>query len=174
MERISVSNNFFLDEFVDPFTFFTDADHGLTKLDPKLIECVQLLREKANHSININNWWGYYVSNKGKLSNSQIISNIESGNYSKWSGFRSVKCPIGAKASAHKLGKGADPKGDQKALFKIVKDNAKEFYDLGLRRLEDPKITKGWLHMDTNDRNCLPGYINVVDLKSVVERIKAN
>lgn len=174
MERIKVSANYYLDEFIDPHTYFNTKDNGKSLLDPNLIECVQLLRTKHGSPISINNWWGYYVSHKDNKTINQIISEIENSNFSKWSGYRSPRCTIGAPASAHKLGKGGDPKGNQDDLFKIVKDNAKEFYKLGLRRLESPKITKGWLHMDTHDRNCLPGYINVVDLKSIVERIKAS
>lgn len=173
LERIKVSDNFYLDEFVDPETYFKQADNGLSKIDNRLFKIAQLLREKYGKSININNWWAYYVSNIDKKSIDEIISDIlKSRTLSKWSGLRTDSCTIGAKLSAHKLGKGIDPKGNQVALMQVVRDNAKAFYDLGLRRLEDIKITKGWLHMDTNERNTIAGHINVVDLKSVVERIK--
>lgn len=171
MERIQLTTNFCLDEFVDPSTYFNEPDNGLSKIDMKVVNCVQLLREKLGKSINVNNWWSYYQVNKDKKGISQIISEIENSSYSKWSGYRSSSCKIGAKASAHKLGKGADPKGDEKAMYDIVVENAKEFYDLGLRRIEDITITKGWLHMDTHERNCLPNKINVVGLKTIVKRI---
>jgi hypothetical protein len=173
MERISVSNNFFLDEFVDPYTFFNEVDNGLSLIDKKLIDCVQLLREKHGKPIRINNWWAYYIANKDKKTIDEIISDIEkSKTISKWSGLRTERSKIGAPASAHRLGKGADPKGNSTELLKVVEDNAKEFYNKGLRRLEDIKLTPTWLHMDTMERNVLPNHINVVDLKSVVRRIK--
>jgi hypothetical protein len=104
--------------------------------------------------------------NEGK-SNEDIIELIESSkSVSKFSGFRPSHCPIGAKHSAHKKGKAVDPKGDQNALFEIVKANAKEFYNMGLRRLENPAITKGWLHMDTSENSHKEGYIRVINLRS--------
>ena len=57
-------------------------------------------------------------------------------------------------------------------MFAIVKANAKEFYSLGLKRLEDPSITKGWLHCDTLELNTVPNTIRVVDLKKVTQIIK--
>ena len=170
--RISVSKNFYLDEFVDPFTYFNEDDNGLSKIDPKVIVLVQLLRDLKGSGLAINNWWGYYIANKEKLPLSDIITNIEKSKLSKWSGYRSSRCSIGSLASAHKMGKAADPKGNENDLIELVLDNAKTFYELGLRRLEDPKITKGWLHIDTNERNCIPNHINVVDLKIVTQRIK--
>jgi len=173
MNRIAVSNNFNLDEFVDPFTYFNESDNGLSKIDNRLFLIVQLLREKHGKSININNWWTYYVLHKDSKSIDQIIKDIEaSKTISKWSGLRTDRCSIGAKLSSHKLGKGIDPKGNSKDLYKIVEDNSKAFYDLGLRRLEDISITPTWLHMDTMERNTIPDHINVVDLKKITKRIK--
>ena len=171
MNRIQLTANFYLDEFVDPSTYFNEPDNGLSKIDIKVVNCVQLLREKLDKSVAVNNWWNYYKENVDKLTIEQIVKNIEKSTLSKWSGYRSPSCKIGAPASAHKLGKGADPKGNEKAMYDIVIANAKEFYDLGLRRIEDIKITKGWLHMDTNERNCIPNHINVVGLKTIVKRI---
>lgn len=175
--RIKVSENFFLDEFVDPVTYDKENDCGLSKVDPKVIKLAQLLRTKYGKSITINNWWSAFVKfaekNPEKTAEDFSKAWSKKGNF-QWSAYRSDRCKIGSKASAHKLGKGIDPKGDEKALYKIVTDNLKEFYDLGLRRLEDIKITKGWLHMDTHEHNTIGGYVNVVDLKSVVERLKVN
>jgi len=183
MQRIPVATNFFLDEFVPPSTFFKTFDHGLAIVDTKLFEIAQLLRTKYGKSIGINNWWAYYLENKDTMPLDDIIKNIETKTklvwnkklqtVYKWSGYRPPHCPIGAPASAHKLGKGIDPKGPETELMQIVRNNIKEFYALGLRRLEDIKITPGWLHMDTHTHNTIPNHVNVVDLKSVVERIKA-
>ena len=80
-------------------------------------------------------------------------------------------CAIGASQSAHKQGRAADPKGDEKLYYKLVKDNAESFYKLGLRRLEDISITRGWLHVDTLERNTQPNSIRVVDLKKCTHTI---
>ena len=45
---------------------------------------------------------------------------------------------------------------------------------MGLRRLEDPNITNGWLHMDTSERNHTEGRIRVVGRTSHVKDIYIN
>lgn len=169
--RKKVSKHFFLDEFVDPHTYFNEDDNGLSKIDAKLFAIADLLREKLGKPLRINNWWSFYEKNVGK-GEAWIIKQIEISDLSKWSGYRSSRCKIGAKFSAHRQGKGIDPKGDEDIMFAIVKANAKEFYDLGLRRLEDPSITKGWLHCDTLELNTVKNTIRVVDLKKVTQIIK--
>jgi hypothetical protein len=193
MERIKVSNNFFLDEFVDPVTYFTMKCNGLSLMDNKLFDIAQLLRVKYGKPIFINRWWDYLpkdiddlvivlnkeeedkcIKDKKKYFNPfTFLKEMQNKKVSVWSGLRTELCSIGAPLSAHKLAKGIDPKGDQRAMLKVVEENAKEFYRLGLRRIEDISITIGWLHMDTHERNCLPNKINVVDLKTVVRRIAA-
>jgi len=80
-----------------------------------------------------------------------------------WSGYRSPLCKIGAKLSAHKKGKAADPKGDEQAFFKIVCEFAKELYAMGLRRIENTEYTNGWLHMDTLETNHKAGFIRIIN-----------
>ena len=163
MERIRLTENFYLDEFVDPVTYFTDIDNGLARLDFNIVKCVQLLRTKAGHSININGWWKHLPEDVNGFDPVKFLNEMISKRVPVWSGFRSELCKIGASKSAHKLGKAVDPKGNQKEYYKIVEDNAQEFYALGLRRLEDISITNGWLHMDTEKRNCKPNSIRVID-----------
>lgn len=164
MKRIKVSENFSLDEFLDVRSYLKDEDRGRSKIDPRIIDCAQLLRVKFGKPIRINNWWGLYLQlvDEGKAVD-QIIRIIEnSKSVSKWSGFRPPECKIGAKRSQHRKGTAIDPKGDQHALELIVRNNAKEFYNFGLRRLEDPSITPGWLHMDLSEANHKAGFIRVV------------
>ena len=176
--RIKVSNNFYPDEFVDPHTYFTETDNGLHLVDPNLFTIAQLLRDYYGKGIRINSWWWYYEKNKLELTEEEMVKRIEkSTTISKWSGIRTSRCSIGASRSAHKLihsgkGQAIDPKGDQKKFFNIVKTNAEEFYNLGLRRLEDISITPGWLHMDTLERNTQPNSIRVVDRKECTETIR--
>ena len=167
-QRIDVTNNFYLDEFVDPFTYFNSPDNGYSKIDPKVFKIAQLLREKKGSSIRINNWWGMYITllEEGKTLE-VIIRLIENSQaVSKWSGYRPSHCKIGSSASKHKKGEAIDPKGNQDDLYKIVLKNIKAFYKLGLRRLENPKITKGWLHCDVSESRHKDGFIRVVNLKS--------
>lgn len=168
MKRLKISNNFYLDELIDVHSFLMDPDNGFNKLDPVIIDCLQLLRVKLGKPINVNTWWPLYTQlvKEGK-SNEQIIELIEtSQKVSKFSGFRPAHCKIGAKHSAHKKGQAVDPKGNEMKLFRIVKNNAAEFYNMGLRRIENPSITPGWLHMDTNEKNHKPGFIRVINQRS--------
>lgn len=174
MERIKVAQNFYLDEFVDPRTYLTEPDNGLSKMNPIIFQLAQLLRSLFGKSININNWWGLYLQLKkeGK-STDQIIRLIEnSKRVSKWSGYRPPECKIGAKKSEHRFGNAIDPKGDQNKLAEIVKANAALFYAFGLRRLENPDITPGWLHMDTSESKHIENEIRVINRTSHAYNIK--
>lgn len=172
--RIVVSENFYLDEFIDPRTYFNSLNNGIGLIDNNLFNIAQRLRELYGKPIGINNWWREYTKISAKAKD-VIIGDLENlnskGKCHIWSGYRSPKCRIGAKNSAHRYGLAIDPKGDEKQFFKIVRDNRAEFYNLGLRRLEDISITNGWLHMDTLERNTKPNSIRVVDLTTVTQTI---
>lgn len=172
MTRIQVSPNFYLDEFIDPFTYFREPDNGLSKVDPALFKLAQLLRDKYGKSISINGWWKHLPENLIAFNPLQFLNEMIAKKVSVWSGLRTSLCTIGAPKSAHKLGKAIDPKGDEKIFMQIVRDNAKQFYDLGLCRLEDISITNGWLHMDTETRNCVPNSIRVIDKTKCTEVIR--
>lgn len=173
-QRIRVTKNFYLDELVDPYTYFSDDDHGRGRLDDDAINCLQLLRDLCGHSLTVNNWWKTYVQmymNGDDISS--IIRNIEnSRTLRKYSGFRPEHCKIGSKRSAHKIGKAFDIKGDESELFGVVEGNARKFYETGLKRLENPKLTRGWLHIDTEPRNHTPNKIRVINLRTHAFDIK--
>lgn len=172
INRIRLTENFYLDEFVDPVTFFTMVDHGLSMIDMRVVKIVQLLRKYHGSSIGVNGWWKYYLQEPDENFNPEKFEDkMEKQKTPIWSGYRSDRCPIGAKLSAHKLKKAADPKGDEKAFFKIVCDHAQEFYDLGLRRIEDVEITNGWLHVDIEERGHVAGRIRVINLSDHVADI---
>lgn len=169
-ERVRISENFHLDEFVDPHTYFSRADKGKGLMDPRVFDIVQLLLEKYGKPLGINNWWANMRNYKGN--SLEFLQACEAARFFVWSGYRSPICTIGAKNGAHYSGQAADPKGPGKFLFDIVKKNAEEFYNIGLRRLEDPKITPTWLHVDTLERNTQPNSIRVVDLRKATEIIR--
>ena len=168
MNRIKLNEYLCLDEIVDPFTYFTEPDNGLSKIDPNIPKIFKLLRELHGSPIKINQWWKHLPTDFKDFDAHIFLKQCIAINCPVWSGYRSELCTIGASKSAHKLGKAIDPKGDEKALFKIVTDNAKAFYDLGLKRLEDIKITNGWLHMDTETRGFIKNKIRVIDRTSHV------
>jgi len=183
MERIKISTNFYLDEFIDPMTYFSRKDNGLNLIDKRLFDVAQLLRYHYLKPLPINTWWFIYKKFKNKKALNDIIlfiiNNTKYGNrkINKWSGTRGPACEIGAINSAHKFeahGRclAIDPKGDQNVLFNIVKQNAKVFYNLGVRRLEDPAITPGWLHLDLLERNTRKNSIRVVNLTEATQIIK--
>ena len=166
MERIQLSANLFLDELVDPLTYFTEDDNGLSKIDKKLIPIFQLLRDKYGKSIGVNGWWKHLPADMIVFDPESFLNLMIKTKVPVWSGYRSPSCKIGAAKSAHKQGKAQDPKGDEKAFFKIVCENAKEFYILGLRRIENVKYTKGWLHGDTLTTNHQPNKIRIINPKT--------
>ena len=176
-KRIKVSRNFYLDEFVDPHTYFNTEDHGLILIDNRLFEIAQLLRVLYGKPISINNWWSFFQEHKNTVPLDELIELIEKNeDLNKWSGTRTNRTNVGSRWSAHRIlmkrnCQAIDPKGDEKQLFEIVKTYAEVFYKLGLRRLEDISITKGWLHMDTLERNTKPNSIRVVDRTKCTETI---
>lgn len=182
MERESVTKNIYLDELMDPRTYFFRPDHGRSLLKMKMVKCVQLFRDKVGKPVYLNNWWLYYIENRDKKSIAEIVKHIETAVdkkgrpiFRKYSGFRPQNCPIGAKGSEHKKGGAGDLHVDGMTgaeMFKIVEDNAAEFYAIGLRRLEDPKDTPNWLHMDVSESNHTIGFIRVIDPKKHIRDIK--
>jgi hypothetical protein len=166
-KRIRVSRHFYLDELVDPYTYFTEKDHGLSRLDQNLINSLQLLRDLNGRPVYVNNWWNYLDKHTG--------SHLEFLNYCNdndaihcWSGYRSPKCKIGSTKSAHRKGRAADPKDN---YHELIEKHAKLFYLAGIRRMEDPRITDGWTHIDTEPRNGKLNSIRVIDLTSHVRDI---
>lgn len=174
-QRISVSDNFFLDEYIDPFTYFYDFDNGLDELNFKLFQIDQKIRELYNEPLYINTWWSTYKEFESRMSIDDIIKKIEHdnkmGSTRIWSGLRTNRCKIGGVLSAHRTGDASDKKGNEIKLGKIVEDNAEILYGLGLRRMEDVSITKGWLHTDALERNTKPNSIRVVDLTKSTKTI---
>lgn len=163
MKRIQVSKNFFLDELVDVITYTTEPDNGLSKLDPVAIDVLQLLRTIYGRSIGVNNWWSHWMDKRSTMTVNDFYKWVDSqSKVYQSSGYRAPFCKIGAKYSAHRKGKAFDPKGNQDVYYRIVEENSELFYNTGLRRLEDPGITNGWLHLDTLELNHVVGKIRVI------------
>lgn len=176
LRRISVSDNFNLDEFLDPYTYLFEKDNGIDKMDFKVFQIAQKIREIHGKPIIINNWWATYQRLKKEgYSEINIVKIIEAdNNVRKWSGLRTDRSNVGAKNGAHYKGQAADLVGNGDEYYNLVKNHAKELYCLGLRRIEDKRITRTWLHIDTLERNTKPNSIRVVDLTKSTETICFN
>ena len=170
LKRIQISEHFFLDEFIDAYTYFNSPDNGLSLIDNKVIEIAEFIREKYNKPLYANTWWNYYKKNWNKKNINEIIEFVEKpNNYQSWRGIRTERCTIGASQSAHKLIKGRNKKGmaldlagNSKELQNIVLKNLKSLYQLGLRRIEDISLTPTWLHFDIWELNVEPNSIRIV------------
>lgn len=135
MERIKVSDNFYLDEFINPTTYNKFGSKSRRYIRPELIRIAQCIRSFTGLSCTINNW--------------------AAGGAYKESGLRDFNTSTGAGYSAHKFGAGMDLKiGELSShdMAKIITDNYEEiFKELGVTRIENPNFTKGnrdWLHID--------------------------
>lgn len=153
---MKVSEHFVIQEFVDKATFETEGENSVTFIDKNLINIAEFIRTDIGKPVTINDW--------------------HTGGQFKESGLRSANTSIGAKKSAHKLGKAIDVKVKDmggKEWYDYVVKNAKKLYELGLRRIEDKSIATTWCHMDTKEHG-KKGIIQVVDLTKVTEEINAN
>jgi hypothetical protein len=138
MNRIKITDNFYLDEFIPPEIYSVRGASSIELLDIRIIAGVQFIREKAEAkygsgvSFTVNNWF-----NKGTRHES---------------GLRLPNTRTGAKWSQHKYGRAVDivPKGLSVAqLFEIVKENERYLLDSGfITTVENIAFTKTWLHVD--------------------------
>lgn len=124
--RIKVSKNFYADEFLHP------EETDINKIDLRLIEVAQWLRDVLGKSITINNY--------------------ATGGQYKESGLRSQATTTGAKKSAHKEGKAIDIKVSgmtAKDVYEFCLRNSDTLYEMGIREIEDAQHTPTWTHLST-------------------------
>jgi hypothetical protein len=154
-KRIKVTDNFFLDEFIDPLTY-NDLDNGLSKIDKRLFQIAQFIRIKTGKSVTINNWF--------------------TGGQFKESGLRRSNTTTGQPLSMHKIGKAIDLKiaGWNGKMWRVfIEANAADLFALGVRRIEDDKLATTWLHIDLKEHT-LGKFIRVIDLTKQTALIKAH
>ena len=136
VERLKVSDNFFLDEFIDPITYRDFGAQSIWFIDKRIIMIAQTLRELANSPIIINNW-------------------LIGGGF-KNSGFRRPSARIGAYLSQHKFGRAIDVKVKGKTpeeVLVVINQNWNTFKSLGLSTVEDISFTTTWNHLDIRQTN---------------------
>lgn len=127
MNRISLTKNLFLDEYIPEYLYreYEGKEIELIKLiDQRLIQSDQKLRDIFG-PITINNWW--------------------TGGMRNWSGLRTSDSPYYSPTSMHSVGKASDK------LFKDydsdeVQDWIKVHWkEIGVTRME---IGVSWVHTD--------------------------
>jgi len=135
MKRTKITDNFCIDEFIDPVTYGKFGDVSRRYIRKEIVQAAQYLRTMTGLSITINNW--------------------ASGGSYKESGLRNFETSTGAKYSAHKFGAAVDLKiGDLNSfeMVKLIKEHELDLIDIGICRYENPEFTKGkhrsWLHID--------------------------
>lgn len=133
---MKISEHFDAREFIDPVTWSELGEKAIEKLDKKIPPIVELLRSKTG--------------NKGV-----VINNYHVGGQYKESGTRRMETKTGAAKSAHKMNpicRAVDCKvvGMTAAqVWEIILNNEKEFYDMGVRQMEDISFTPTWIHLAT-------------------------
>lgn len=132
MNRIAVTDNFFLDEFIDPVTYSARGARSIELMDMRIILAIQYLRDITGKKITVNNWI------HGKIL--------------RLRGYRPEGTRIGAKWSQHKYGRALD--------FNIEGMTTREVHALILEHeqvfierqwitvIEDPRDSPTWIHVD--------------------------
>lgn len=125
---MKVTENFVLKEFVPERVIeILGEERAYHLMHPNMYSIAQKLRDHLGHEILINH---------GSL-------NLR--------GWRPVDTPVGSRGSYHKLGMAIDissPGYHPSELLDIIQRDWSGFRFLGVRRVENPKITRTWLHID--------------------------
>lgn len=181
MNRIKVAPNFYLDEFIDPVTYFTTPDHGLSLVDLALFAIAQEVRNDYGKPLTINDWWKHLPDDMNSFDPVKFLRQCEAISCPVWSGIRTELSSTGAPKSAHRLRgekvfrafdiRDKKEKGEEKIFYDFVKKNPAKYYRLGLRRMEDKRVTIGWGHFDTLALNCKPNSIRIIDKTKCTETI---
>lgn len=130
MNRIKLTENFYLDEFIHPEIYKTFGSNSKLYLSPVLVDLVQAIRNKYGKPININTWFN--------------------GGIRRNSGLRDYKNPLGGKLnrSRHYYGLCVDMSCDNiKELQNHINDNLDYYHELGLRVVENFSHTPTWCHI---------------------------
>lgn len=131
MDRIKLTNNFSLDEFVPKLIIDKFGSKGQWYIDRRIVVLAQAIRDHFGKSMTINNWF--------------------TDGPRKESGLRLQGTKTGAEFSQHKYGRAIDfiieGLTDDEVAADIIKNESK-FIALGLTTLENANVTTGWTHAD--------------------------
>ncbi len=132
MQRIKISEHFFLDEVIPPEIYSVRKAASIELMDSRILTGLQKLRTYAGVPFTVNNW--------------------ATGGPRHESGLRLANTRTGAKWSQHKYGRAIDivPRGmTVRQLFNILKAHEDEFVSNGwITTVENVDATLTWLHVD--------------------------
>ena len=131
---MKLTNNFSLQEFIDPDTYKRFGTSSVWFIDPKIVTLAQFIRERLGKPCTINNW--------------------SSGGQYQYSGFRPPKCSVGASMSQHRFGRAIDLKVKGMKADEVREDITKNFdiyKKVGLTTIEDGAFAPTWCHIDIRD-----------------------
>lgn len=156
MNRIKVSNNFYADEFLNPYLYFEIWQRGgdeLIKryLNPVLINLAQQIRTLHGGSATINNWWAHHEI----VQVGSVKTIIIHGDPFINSGLRFLSMPHKkGSLSRHYFNMALDLKFGVKAKTvydEVILPNLHALMHKGLTAVEDIDKTVGqylgWLHI---------------------------
>lgn len=131
MKRVQISENFYLDEFIDPSTYAARGARAIELIDMRIVYACQYIRDHLG-AVTVNNW--------------------ASGGQYRLSGLRPFNTTTGAKFSQHKYGRAADIKVAGKTpaeVHEFIKANAQYFIERQwITTLEELQDTPTWTHID--------------------------
>jgi hypothetical protein len=142
-ERIKISDNFYLDEFIHPEIYKRFGKNSTVYLNQKLIEIVELLRKGFNEERNM-----IFKSPKVGF----VINNWGTGGKFINSGVRDFFNPHKkGSRSRHYYGLCADLKLtggiDEKELYLHILKYKEFYFEKGLTTIENYNFTPGWVHV---------------------------
>jgi hypothetical protein len=132
MNRIKITDNFYLDEFIDPITYSERGEKSIQLMDMRIILAIQHLREVINKPITINNW-----ASRGQF---------------RESGLRRADTRTGARWSQHKYGRALDFRVSgmtPREVHQVIHQHERTFIERQwITTLEDVRDTPSWTHID--------------------------
>ena len=157
MERIRLTNNFFLDELLPPELYQQFGHKARWFIRKEVVETLQLMRDRFGPVI-VNNW-----SDGGRLSAQEFLALPEHERKHKFteSGLRLFSTTTGSPYSLHKYGCAADPKFLKVPVEEVKSEIIKNYHDFkqtGMTTMEAG--TKGWIHFDIRN-TCQRGLLIV-------------
>lgn len=124
------SKYFDVREFVHPDVWNTFKTKSQRFVDPTIVRIADAIRERFG-PCTINDW---------AFGGKRVAS-----------GFRAMWEKTGGVYSQHRAGRAADIKcklATEKEMFEVINREWLTFKQVGLTRMEDVKVTVGWLHVD--------------------------
>jgi hypothetical protein len=132
MKRIAVTDNFFLDELIDPVTYSARGARSIELIDMRIVLALQHLREVSGRAITVNNW--------------------HKGGSLRLRGYRPEGTRTGAKWSQHKYGRAIDfhIEGLSVTQAQLLVLQHEQFFieRQWITVMEDARDTPGWTHID--------------------------